>query len=182
MRIGSRQTQPSEGWFQIGDAPEQLSRPRRGCGRVSLVADAERDDRESGERFVRKPLLERANTAAEAVLSRVIGLRHGALALCAAVLVLVALLLASRISAADAGHRAVNPAASAAQLHRDRAQIAQLSTELRSSRQKLQAAQQAPNASQAPVRARHSRQSSVRVRHRPRPPQRAKHRSREGGR
>jgi len=172
MRIGSRQTEPSEGWFQIGDASDQLARPRRGYGRVSLAGDGAGPDGQIGtERFLREPLVERANAAAEGVLARVIRVRYGALALCGAVLLLVVLLVASRISS-QAGHRAGHPRANTAQLHRDQTQIAQLSAGLRSSQQKLHVAQDRLLA---------SRQTPVQARHRARPRPAAKHRSREGG-
>jgi chromosome segregation ATPase len=68
MRIFSRQSEPPDGWFQIGEVPEQASR-RRGSGRVSLnlVQGEQNAERERPGRRGGSVLLARANVPASAV-------------------------------------------------------------------------------------------------------------------
>ncbi|MCL2419498.1 MAG: hypothetical protein FWD04_09410 [Conexibacteraceae bacterium] len=102
MRTLSRKAAaPEDGWFQIGEVPEQTPPRHRGQGRVSLSASQHDPDTVSSPEPAapRTPVLERANGAAASVLGRILDSRYGALALCASALLLVlilAVMVASR--------------------------------------------------------------------------------------
>jgi hypothetical protein len=92
MRTFSRRAvAPEDGWFQIGEVPQQTPPRRRGQGRVSLSATQHPPDTVSLQSPApnRTPVLERANGAAAGALERIIERRYGALALCLTALLLV---------------------------------------------------------------------------------------------
>jgi hypothetical protein len=125
MRIFSRQSEPPDGWFQIGEVPEQASR-RRGSGRVSLnlVQGEQNAERERPGRRGGSVLLARANVPA--------WVRRCCYALAGVVTVAAVITLVPTTSGGGAGASAVR---------REQAQAAELSVELRSARHQLQASQ-----------------------------------------
>lgn len=91
-----RAAPPEQGWFQIGEVPEQTPPRRRGQGRVSFSAtqgEAEVPEPEPRPRPSRAATLEHANGAAVKALEQVIERPYGALALCATTLLLALILV-----------------------------------------------------------------------------------------
>jgi len=152
MRTFSRRAAPPEqGWFQIGEVPQQTPPRRRGHGRVSLSAAQHNPDtaRPGPPAPKPKPMLVRANGVAAKALERIIERRYGALALCVTALLLVLIVAVTIVSqrsgsaAAETSHPVGGSGASRvlarqhALAHREQAQIAGLESELRASRQQL---------------------------------------------
>ena len=153
MRTFSRRGAPPEqGWFQIGEVPQQTPPRHRGHGRVSLSATQHNPDTARPEPPAPKPtpMLVRANGAAAKALERIVERRYGALALCVTALLLVLIVVVTIVSQrsgsatvaetsrpiSDRGASSVL-ARQQALAHREQAQIAGLESELRASRQQL---------------------------------------------
>jgi len=156
---------PEDGWFQIGDMPEPVTPGRRGSGRVSLSV-VQHEPEAATDTVTRVPLADRANATAERVLALITEVRYGALAVCGSALALVLLVIVI-IASPGGGSSSSKP--SAAALDREQAQVAQLESELRSSRQQLAAATVAAS------NARHTTANTTATR------ARDQHQSRKGG-
>jgi hypothetical protein len=154
MRIFSRHVEPPGGWFEIGEVPEQAPR-QRGSGRVSLHVVQGEQSAGTGRPARRggSVLLARANVPAW--VRRCCYALDGVLAV-AAVVVLVP--VASR--GGD----------STSVLRRERAQVARLGAELRSSQQRLESSQRQLRSSRQQLQLsqsqlRSSRQALAQARH-----------------
>ena len=148
MRIFSRQAEPPGGWFQIGEVPEQGPR-RRGSGRVSLhvVQREQSAGTECRARLGGNALLARANVPA--------WVRRCCYAL-AAVLVVAALVVLVPVASRGGDSGPV--------VRRERAQVARLGAELRSSRQQLLSSENQLRSSHNQLRSSHNQLRSSRQR------------------
>jgi len=101
MRPFSRNAAPPEdGWFRIGEVPQQTPPRRRGQGRISLSSAQHNPDTVSLQPPApkRSLVLASANETATRTLERIIDRRYGALALF--VIALLVVLIAAGVSAA----------------------------------------------------------------------------------